>query len=211
MKKFLFLFFAFMAYLLLSSKSCAPEKSEESVSPEVKLNQDREVIRQEFGAEHLSSKSLKAYELMSVQKLADFSDYLRIFTNRQMDTTFRNLSGKMIRELFVSDSIGINTCLIMNSEKKKLPLGEFLNRISESNTCDLSFDSIRISRHFRQKNETKYVGCISFLRGLKTCPQSDTVNLPTVRLETEIVLKKVKKSIGNDTLQVWSAFLGNIR
>jgi hypothetical protein len=48
-------------------------------------------------------------------------------------------------------------------------------------------------------------------RRLNTLSASDTISIGPARMEADIYASKVLKAFGNDTLQVWSVFLGEIR
>jgi len=211
MKRFLFIVIASVAYLLFSSRSCGPEQKDESALHEAELIQERKDIRNEFESDDLSQKSLRAFEVKAIQKLVDFSDYLRIYSNKQMAESFKDQSRLMIGDIFISDSIQISHFMFLEPGKKNLTLSAFLDNVAMGNFCETKFDSIHVSEPFRQVGEFKYEGKLSFSARLKGCTSKDTILIKKSKFEADIFALKVNKSFGNDTLRIWSVFLGNIR
>ena len=213
MRRFLYIFAAILAYLALSSRSCGSDEPEEAVSPEAALVQSRDSIRHEFSAEDLSRKSLRAFELQAEQKLSDLADYLNINFNDSLDLPFREQARRMIRDLFLSDSVKINLLLFNEKKGNSLSLMEYLNLVPgpAGYSKTILLDSIEIERPLRRTDEFNYTGHLSFSRQIKTCSPGDTTTTAPLRMEVEILASKVSKIFGKDTLQVWGLFLGEIK
>lgn len=213
MRKFMVIFFAILVYLVLSSKSCGSDEQADAAKQKAELAQTKENIKNEFESEDLSRKSLRAFEVKAKQELVDFSDYLEICSGKQLDTSFRAQARRMILDMFLSDSVQVNSLLLNKQGGKNILLVEFLkpDPSSSYNSIDVTFDSIEVAGHLRRIDDFNYKGKLSFSRYLKSCSASDTVFTGPVRMEADIFASKVFKAFGTDTLQVWSVFLGEIR
>jgi len=213
MRKFLIIFCALLAYLALSSKSCGSGEKEEATNRKAEIAKTRVSIKNEFESDDLSRKSLKGFEAKAKQDLVDFSDYLNICSDNQLDSSFRNQARQMILDLFISDSVRISGLLINGQDKKIIPLNELLNPGSSSaiNSMEFKFTDVRITEPFHRTDEFNYNGRLSFSRQLKTFSFPDTAVSGYVRMETDIRVSKVYKPFGTDTLRVWGMFLGEIK
>jgi len=213
MKRYLFLISSVMAYLLLCSKSCSEPELDPAIAEKERIEVLKDSIISEFESESLSRGSFKAFEMKARQKLVDFGDYLRICNNKSMDDSFKSQARLMIRDLFISDSIRVNTLLTDEHGNKMIPLNEFL-RIGLTSSVDsnvFSIDSVKISIPLHRTNEDKYTGTLQFSRYLKTYPTAKTTYPIQARMEAEIVVTKVDKIFGADTVQVWQVLIGNIK
>ncbi|MCB0400495.1 MAG: hypothetical protein KDD41_00275 [Flavobacteriales bacterium] len=76
---------------------------EEPVQEEVPAGMMPEVIPQE-----LSHEEQDAYQLRAKQKFQDFCDYLKILTDKRINNDLQQHARKMIRELFVSDTVKLS-------------------------------------------------------------------------------------------------------
>lgn len=213
MRKFIFIFIVSLAYLVLSSKSCGTDEKDDAAKKEAELIKTKARIKNEFESDDLSKKSLKAFEVKAKQKLVDFSDYLGICSDKQMDESFKNQARQMILDLFISDSIRVNGLLINEKEENNIPINKFLNSDFGygNNSMDFVFDSIEVEKPLRRTDEFNYVGNLNFSRRVKVYSPSDTLCTGPAKMEVEILASKVKKIFGADTLQVWGVFLGNIK
>lgn len=213
MRKFLFIFAAILAYMVLSSRSCGSDEQGQTARKDAELTKTRVNIKNEFESDDLSKKSLRAFEIKAKQELVDFSDYLAIWSDNKLDEPFKSQARQMILDMFIYDSVRINRLLINDQDGKALPLVELLDIDSSAvyNSMEFSFDSIELSRPLRWVDDLNYTGSLSFSRRLKACSPSDTIITSWVRMEADIMVSKVYKPFGNDTLKIWSVFLGEIK
>jgi len=211
MRRFLYILTACLLYLLLSSESCNSTRQDSSAAHEAELMNAVADLNNEFKSNFLSEKSLIAFETKAKQKLVDFSDYLSIYETKSTDETFRTQAREMILNLFVSENVRINGLLLNEPERKDLLINDFLNRKFEFDSFELKFDSIKISEPLRRMNEMNYTGSLIFFRFQQAGISADTLIAAPAPMKVEIFVSKVKKSFGNDTLQVWNVLLGNIQ
>lgn len=213
MRKFLIIFCALLAYLALSSKSCGSGEKEEATNRKAEIAKTRVSIKNEFESDDLSRKSLKGFEAKAKQDLVDFSDYLNICSDNQLDSSFRNQARQMILDLFISDSVRISGLLINGQDKKIIPLVELLNfkTAGDIASMDFKFDDIKVTESLHRTDEYNYKGRLSFSRQVKAFTASDSSTYSAARMEAEIIVSKVDKVFGTDTLRVWGMFLGEIK
>jgi hypothetical protein len=213
MKRRLLILLVIPAYLMLSSKSCDSDREHNAGMYKAKTEKTKESIREEFETNYLTDQTLRAYELKAEQKLVDFADYLSIYYNKKLEEPLRELARLGISGLFVSEGAMIQSFFPANENKKELTLAGFLSHdyFPAYNSVKILIDSIRIETPLQRSGNTLFTGKISFFRRLEASSPSDTLIFPGKRMNVEIMAKKVNKSFGSDTLQVWGVFLGSIR
>ncbi|HNS17676.1 MAG TPA: hypothetical protein PKH94_00830 [Bacteroidales bacterium] len=213
MKKYIIIFAAALSYLLLSSRSCEGPELEGVLTDEEVLAATKASFKHQFASEDLSREVLSALETKAQQKLADFCDYLNLYTDASLDSTFRTQALLMIRELFVSDTVQINTLLTSEAGGGNLPLNDFMDLLANPAYPFpiLFIDSVQTVSSLNRADEISYRGLIAFRRQLEFRASSDTTLRGNESMVAEMVAVKAIKAIGSDTLQVWEVFLGEIR
>ncbi|MFH1121985.1 MAG: hypothetical protein V1775_19360 [Bacteroidota bacterium] len=213
MKRGILILLAIPVYLILSSKSCDSDREHDALVHKAKTEQTKESIREEFQSEYLTDQTLRAFELKAKQKLVDFADYLSIYYNKKLDEALKNQAGEMVTGLFASDKTVIQSFFPGKNNSIGYPLSDFLGHdfMPEYNTVNVLIDSICIDTPLQRSGHDLYKGTLTFYRRLEACSPSDTIMIRGNKMNIEIIAKKVNKSFGSDTLQVWSVFLGNIR
>lgn len=210
MRRFLFIFVAALAYLALSSRSCGGPDEDDAVSGEIELSKVQ--IIDEFEVDVLSGYTLHAFEAKAGQKLVDLADYLGIYCDHSLDTSFKAQTRQMIQDLFISDTVCINSFLAQAKGSTILTLTEWLDACPDKNylSADFLFDSIEVVNPLHRIGPFDYHGTLKFSRLITTCSYSDTAVSERSVMQVEMAVSKVSKSFGADTLQVWGVFLGNI-
>jgi len=210
MREFSYILAACILYLLLSSESCN-SRQDSSVAKEAELTQAVEVLKNEFESDELSERSLPAFEIKAKQKLVDFSDYLNIYAVKPIDESFKSQAHQMIMDLFVSENVRVNNLLLNEPDRKDIPINDFLKGNFRYKFLNLKFDSIQISEPLRRTNKMNYAGSLKFSRIMKSRTSTDTLITAPAKMEVEIFVSKIKKTFGNDTLQIWNVSLGNMK
>lgn len=210
MRRTLYLLLAVLGYLLLSAKSCSDGREQDSASMEVKMIREKAEIRNEFGSDFLPGKSLSAFESKARQKLTDLSDYLNILSDNSMNNSFREQSRQMIVNLFLSDTLRIETRLTNDADSRKITVNEFVQAASQSGSGKFLLDSIRVTEPLHSASNRIYKGRLAFSRRIKNGLARDSAWSPPVSLEAEFFVSKIHKTFGKDTLQIWNLSLGNI-
>lgn len=212
MKRSFFIFLSLILYVILCSKSCDSDTRNAEKMRKDSIAQITALIRAELGANTLSEASLHAYEVKAQQKLIDFADYLSIYRNQNLDQPMREQARYMILTLFESGDVRFQPAFSNSGGSGNLTLTEFLGQTypAGNNSTKIIIDSIWVGEPLRQTGPKNYRGNLIFSRQVKTCSPSDTLVSAWVKMKVDISAAKVKKSIGIDTLQVWSILLGDI-
>lgn len=213
MRKSYYILIAFLTWFILSSRSCGPEEEKKAGKEKADLEQSRERIRTEFEADILSEQSLRAFEINAKQKIMDYGDYLGIAFNKSLDTALRAEAERMISNMFTSEDIALDKHLGLITTNKTLKIKDAAGQHCVSGYESISFkiEHVRITKPLRQAGESCYTGQLNFSCTTVTCTDQDTINLGKEKLSALFYARKLPKAFGNDTLLMWSVFLGEIR
>ncbi|MEA5109221.1 hypothetical protein SDC9_23902 [bioreactor metagenome] len=213
MRKNYYILMAFFAWFMLSSRSCGPEEENKSGREKADLEQSRERIRTEFEADILSEQSLRAFEINAKQKIADYGDYLGIAFNKNLDTALRAEARRAIKNMFTSEDIALNRHLGLITNNKILKIKGVTGHHYASGFQSISFqiEDVRIAALLRPVGESCFTGQLNFSCTTVTYTKTDTLNLGKENLSALFYARKLPKAFGNDTLLMWSVFLGEIR
>ena len=212
MRKYLFIYGVILAYFLFSSKSCESTERKDSGMEETALAITRDSIRNEFESDDLSQKSLRAFEEKAKQKLVDFADYLSIYSDKSLDKAFKDQSQQMIIDLFISESTRVKILPRGKMKEESLPVKQLfsLDFMSDYNSLEFIFDSIKISKPLYRTNDLCYTGSLNFSQQVKSFSSFDSSITVASARKVDIIATKVRKPFGSDTLQIWRVFLGKI-
>ncbi len=201
------------AYLMLSSKSCDSDREHNAGMHKAETEQTKETIREEFETKYLTDQTLRAFELKAKQKLVDFGDYLSIYYNKNLDKALKDQAGQMITGLFASDKTVIKSFFTEKNSSRGYPLTEFLKHdfMPAYSSVNVLIDLISIETPLQRTGNDLFRGTLTFRRSLEAFSLADTLIISGETFKADIIVQKVNKSFGADTLQVWGVFLGNIR
>jgi len=212
MKRYLFVFCALLAYLLFCSKSCESPKSDSFENPELEIAKIKDSIKNEFESEDLTKTTLQAFEMKATEKLVDFSDFLNLYSDKEIDDTLKVQVRQIISELFMSENSSIKIVLSHMAKGKGMKLNEFLmtdfTQIYDS--INYHVDSTKVLQPLRRKDELCYAGILGFSLTINGFSSSAVNFKQTEALKIEMMVVKVEKTFGADTLNVWKVFLGNM-
>jgi hypothetical protein len=202
-----------MAYLLFCSKSCESPESDTVDNREIELTQIRDSIKNEFESEELTKTTLQAFEIKATEKLIDFSDFLNLYSDKEIDDTLKDQVRQMISELFISENVRMKISLSPEANKKGLKLSEFFMTefTQDYDSINFRIDSINVLQPLRRKDELCYAGILGFSLTINGFSSSAVNFKQTQALKVEMMVVKVEKSFGSDTLQIWKVFLGNMQ
>lgn len=207
MIKILKISFLLIALSFLCAPSCNDEQEAINREEEI-LNSARNDIKKEFESDYLDEAALFAHEAAAIQKLIDFSDYIKVLADTSLGLSFREKAGEMIANSFQSKNI-----LIRLNQDKESPQNEISIQLLISTGLEnklfipsFHFDSIRVQEALKRMGNSTYEGKI-------TCIQSFTHSYPAEKVTRtiEIFVSKKDKLFGSDTLKVWQSSLGEIR
>ena len=98
-------------FIMLVFIGCAGESKNESVASGAMTEEDlsAEPLPFQFNIhelpDSLSNEQQEAFQLRAKQKFQDFLDYLKIVSNPKLDDDLVNHSEKLLKELFISDTV----------------------------------------------------------------------------------------------------------
>jgi hypothetical protein len=130
-----------------------------------------------------------------------------------MDDTLKNQVGEMISELFISENVRITISLSPETNEKGMKLSEFLmtDFTPDYDSIDFHVSSIEVLKPLRSKDDLCYSGILGFSLMINGFSSSAVNFKQTQALKVEMMVVKVEKSFGSDTLQIWKVFLGNMQ
>lgn len=212
MKKYLVISLSLLAFLVFSAKKCESPENEYTAKNETAISTALDSLKTSFEAGQLSTESLKAFEEKAKQKLIDLADYLHIITDKSLDQSFKDQAMHQLSDLFISDTVTIGIRLSKKADSKPMVFNAFLkySYSTDFNSIDFLFDSISVSETLHLTHENQYSGKLNFIGHFKGYQASDTTISSLEKKTADIVAIKINKRFGNDTLQVWQVFLGNI-
>lgn len=213
MRKWILIFLVPAVYLLLCSKSCDSGHMDDAALQKKKLNKTRDLIITEAESETLSDQSLRAYEANAKQKLNDFADFLSIYYDQNIDSAMKKQAGNMIVKLFTSEEITIPPFIPGVRWTGNPILTDLLknDNLPEYKSIKILIDSIAVRDPLRYSGESLYKGTLTFSTRVISYSSSDSLVSEKIKMETEILAKKVNKTFGNESLRVWGVFLGSMK
>ena len=182
--------------LMLSAPTC---EDNNSVGGEL-LSEMEELqsLTADFTAGSLTRANLEAFENKAVQKLKDYSDYLNIVHNPEIDETFRSRASESLRDLFEQRSIPENPVPGCTENQPYSYVGFII-------------DSVGITDPLEYQSEGSYRGRMQYYFSISGYTGSDTVNLYSSFEEMSMHLQMIKKDFGNDSVVVWEVLLASQR
>ena len=213
MKRYVISACSLLAFLVFCSKSCETPENEKDRLKNIELQATLDSIENSFLSETPSDQILRLLEEKAKQKLADLADYLKIWADKSIDSSFKDATEQMISELFVSDSVRIIMEVFEDKRNKYFLLKEFLKALNEpkESPVDFTFDSITLSESLGRINEHIYKGKLRFLLKTEKANSSGGIHFSAFRKGIDIIALRTGKQFGTDTLIIWSVLLGDMR
>ena len=195
----------FVILVILIFTSCAITKNDkeflENKNVEVIFSNPENSIR----AESLSDIELKEFEIRAVEKLIDFYDYLNLLSDEKYDKTVKEEVKEATLNLFDNPQTGILPFESENSAGMTLGIEEYLNRQFNTTTSKLiTIKSPRMKNHFTIDNQDQFHGQVSYILIINHQDEQ-------IHKTAKVILKRIDKNFGNDSIQIWEVFLAEIR
>ena len=212
MKKVLKITVLILVYLFLCGKSCQDDRDIVTGQlEEVEALKDN--IREEFGTDYLTEESKYAVEMTAIQKVKDMADYIHIFSDQELDTSFRQKAGEMIRDMFISEKARLTFGPYRrNNSMKYLTVEEFLDGGIGDDiiSLDLIYNAVKINVPLKRSGPDEYEGRITGIQKLTLFTSSDTLTFFNETITVSIHASKEAKIFGKDTLKTWAVKLGDM-
>jgi hypothetical protein len=210
MKRSLYILILAIIYLLLSARSCVDD-SARLTWEEQQAELSRDSIRGEFEAGHLTEEARYASSVKAIQELSDLSDYLEIYSDKSLDSTFRKKAGDMIKRIFISEQARLSFGQAKNKKMKAVSLDEFFKTGfgKDLKKAGVIFDSIRVQQPLQKSGESTYSGKLAAFQTIIFYPLNDSIYSSSKPIIVNFISSKQAKIIGKDTLKVWEVKLGD--
>ncbi|MDB4286089.1 hypothetical protein N9933_02185 [bacterium] len=185
----IFLFFPFLAFSQSAGIQVAPSR--------VAIEQ----LEKPFQVEKVSEEDLRQFEAKALQKLEDFDGYLEIINEDAYEKDMRELAVEVAMADFkdpdpvLMETVGAFS--IKNMLYALLETDNLKNRMRMTNFVLLN------PFHWDSKRNI-YTGNV---KGIRFYELSDS---KSSNIEVEIFLVKTQKAFGNEVVEVWEVFLGDM-
>lgn len=200
-------------YMLFGALSCNDHEQGSAGRKQKALDSAMDSLRESFGSDHLSAASLEAFEVSASQKLSDFADYLRILGDTTLNPSFKEKAKEMVRDLFLSENVSFRLVKGVKAKEEVLTLKQLLSAGVDQIvlSSNLIFDSVKVRQHFQRADDTTYTGLLNFtLRYTGASSSGKEITCITGNVIDIFIIKR-KKIFGNDTLNVWKVYLGDMK
>ena len=203
-------------YIILTSKSCG---SDMDMDEEARLQEDQNIMLREmksdFESEYLLEDRLVAYGEKAKQKLVDFTDYLNLYSSKDLEPLFKKQVRDMIFRLFYDKNAAVNLTVVPDNRKgnKDNSLTGLLNSIDTSAYKKIEFiiTDLKIIEPLRMENTDRYAGKIGCGFRISGISENDTILLYEQHNQVRIITARTAKQFGTDTaLLIWQVFLNEV-
>jgi hypothetical protein len=199
-----------LIYLICGARGCNDEGSLKEKN-EIKLFAAKDSIKQAFGIEIPSEQLLRAYETTAQQKVTDFADYIKIASDSSLASNFRKQAAEMARKLFIPGNIDIRRWNQVNSKFEIRTLEQLLDKsLLHGMPCWIRPLEITIKIPFTRMNDSTFTGRLVFKQQYIAFKNSDVQGNNSGMLTIDMYACKKIKSFGQENLQVWEVYLGDI-
>src|SRR4030043_1043351 len=134
-RKIIYILLLTTGLFVLTSKSCEPDiDMDEKARLKAEQESTLKEIKNEFESEYLFEDRLMAYGEKAKQKLVDFTDYLNLYSCKDLDTLFKQQVRDMIYRLFYDKDAVVQLTVVPGDRtcNKKKNLTELLHCIDTS-------------------------------------------------------------------------------
>ena len=200
--------------LISCSSSRKEEVAYEAMDSVQASNQEaatsKEELEQTFEADSLNPEQRIVFQQRGAEKLADFTNYIEIISNKRYDKQLRLEIRKQIIDLFESDQTLV--AIPVNGIKESKQVSKFLEEIyrGDFDSVKVKTDSVVLSTLEKTDNLPVYKGVITGKVGIQVYrnKKMEPVTMELQRAKT--IVSKVEKDFGGEKRNVWEVLLGEI-
>lgn len=206
-----------IGFFILSSRSCESDIyhiDEESRSQSLQES-TLSNIKSQFETETLSESQLMTYQRKAREKILDFTDYMSLYADKDLDTAFREQIKNVMYRLFYNHNAIVE--LSAGSEYKAEHINKTLNHLlssideSEYQSVDFTISGLKDIEMLNFESVEKYTGTLACTYKITGNMETDTTILYENPVQVNIVLTLTSKNFGDDTLlMIWQVFLKDI-
>ncbi len=175
------------------------ERMLEEVADAPEADMQSEALEAQFTAERLSAEELTAFESRAVQKLEDFSDYVNLLADPDLDSVFRQQAIRQAISLFVNEQAEV----MMGTQKEEIR--DFLQYIESDKQSFAGYvlQNISVKNPLQPNTDRAYSGILTFQQFL---PEHNK----TASRKAYVLVRKVPKSFGDQQEWVWEVLIEGI-
>ena len=204
---------AIIGFIVLTSKSCEPDVGiDQAIEMKAKQDSTLKELKNEFESAYLFEDKLLVYGEKAKQKLLDFADYLSMYSNKNIDTLFKQQIREMIYRLFYNDDAIIRLSVVPTKSTGNINyhLTNLLCSIDTSEYTSIEFviANLKIVEPLHLESAERYIGKLGCRFRITGITENDTILLYETSNQVKIITTRTSKQFGTDTsLLVWQVFL----
>lgn len=200
------------AFFIFSSDSCDSTVEERQKREKAQFYKKIETIKEGFATDYLTETSRIAFEEKAKQKLIDFTDYFTMYSDKSLETLFRDKAGEMMLDLFDQSETILEFKLEETGDRMQMNPEELMENLqmTDHDILLMTSDSVRTYRALERINESTYKGILSYLQCIEGITDKDTILIDVTTMQCDFYVLKVKKNLGMESKKIWQVFLGNM-
>jgi hypothetical protein len=188
---------------------------DEEARQKEKQNLIKKEIKDDFESEYLFEDRLMVYGERAKQKLVDFTDYLNLYSCKDLDTLFKQQVRDMIYRLFYDKEAVVQLSVVPGNGTghTQKNLTELLNSIEKSTYREIEFriTDLKIVEPLSLESIDRYTGKIGCGFRISGITEKDTTLLYEEAKRVKIITTRTSKQFGADTaLLIWQVFLDEV-
>lgn len=196
--------FCLIISMMILMFSCSPSSNNNN-----EQNENNNSLKETTNLEEdsLTAANIKVFEQRSIQKLQDLKDYFEIISDPHIDTIFINQATEMAKALFSSKDKSIEFPIFESQENQIQKVDSFFSSLKNSTNGKLSLEirNISVLNNIEQLGDSEYGGSIKFRLFISNKQKTYKIDM-----QCNIIVKRVQKTFGKESKQVWEVFLGDI-
>ncbi len=206
-----------IGFIILSSRACESDVyfiDEESRSQSLQES-SLSNMKSQFETETLSEDQLMTYQQKAREKILDFTDYMSLYADKDLDTAFREQIKNVMYRLFYDYDAVVE--LSVGSEYKAEHINKTLKRLLEDidassyQSVDFTITDLKDIEPLHFQNIEKYAGKIGCDYTVTGIIENDTTILYKNPVQINIIATITSKQFGENTsLMIWQVFLEDI-
>jgi len=212
MKRFFRILPLAFIYLLSSSKSCSHGEQTNADREEAIIRITRDSLRSAFESDTLSASMLHAFEDNARMKFTDFADYMKILGDSSIAPEFRDHTRELTRDLFISENTPVKYFAGPAGSLRVKTLNDLLlaGQWIRGSSCRLTPDSVHVISPLQRTSDSIFRGRLGFSVSFSHATSRKPATYWPVSGTIDFFVAKREKNFGNDTLKIWSVFLGEM-
>jgi len=214
--KIIYIVLLIAGFFLLSSRSCVPDTDlDQEERLKVQQNKIRGEIEKDFGSAYLFEDQLIVYGDKARQKLLDFADYLSLYSDKSMDTLFKQQIRDILYSLFYKPDPLMQLAVVPGdiAENKQKSLSKLIGSIIASDYQSIIFSvyDLKTLEPLHRESDDQYTGSIRCNFRISGLADLDTTLLYNQCNRVKTIVTRTNKSFGEGkTMLVWQVFLEEI-